>query len=249
MESEELIVGTKRVFICEEHHHVLKFWQQFKDLQPYVLTFDHHTDLHLAFQNELHNRATQNKYSNQTQCYADRDLLLAEVAAGNFETIKKLKHDEHIDTAIKSGIIYKALVYAEDSFWRTGDVYTINGNEGYAGEPIINNPRNHEDSNLAINTKQLEQNFKRFDLCIPREDWLKNFILDIDLDYFMTTKSIQPKNSSFFKMLIRKALVISIAKESHWVSIWRRDYDKSLTVEYLLNELFKLIQEACEDPN
>lgn len=248
MEYEEKIVGRKRLFICEEHHHVLKFWQQFKDLQPYVLTFDHHTDLNLAFHHELYSRGKQHNYDSNEELIIYRSQLLSEVAQGNFETIKKLKHDEHVDTAVKSGIVKKVLVYAKDSYYgRPVDVYSINGDEDYAGQPIINNPRNYQDPSLAINSKQLKDYFQLFDRCIPREEWIGNFILDIDLDYFMTTQAIKPKDSTFFKMLIKKALVISIAKESHWISIWRRDYDEELTVDYLLAELFKLIKSASEE--
>lgn len=248
MGYEEIIVGKKRVFVCEEHHHVLKFWQQFKDLEPYVLTFDHHTDLNLTFQHELYSRDKQHNYESSEELTAYRSQLLNEVSEGNFETIKKLKHDEHVDTAVKSGIVKKVLVHAKDSYpGRPADVYSINGDEDYAGQPIINNPRNYQDPNLAINSKQLEDSFQLFDRCIPREEWLNNFILDIDLDYFTTTKAIKPKDNAFFKLLIKKALVISIAKESHWISIWRRDSDKELTVDYLLTELFKLIESASEE--
>jgi hypothetical protein len=248
MEYEEIIVGHKRVFICEEHHHVLKFWQQFKDLKPYVLTLDHHTDLNLAYQHELYSRDKQSNYANKEELTAYKSQLLREVSEGNFEAIKKLKHDEHIDTAVKSGIVRKVLVHAKDSYMsRPSNVYSINGDEDYAGQLIINNPRNYQDPDLAINSKQLKDSFLLFDRCIPREEWLGNFILDIDLDYFMTTKAIRPKDSTFFKMLIKKALVISIAKESHWVGVWQREHDVLLTVDYLLEELFKLIESASEE--
>jgi integrase len=44
-----------------------------------------------------------------------------------------------------------------------------------------------------------------------------NFILDIDLDYFNTAKSITPDHRSVFYDLIRRCIGITIAMESYYV--------------------------------
>lgn len=244
MDESELEINGKRVFICEHHHHVLKFWSEFKERKPYLLTFDHHTDLHRAFQGELNKISLQTKFMSQDAWDEAQNKLLTKLIENNFHSINELKHDEHIDAALKLGFINKALVYSYDSYRNRPDrVYCINGNENYLNQLVINNPRNYDNNNEVISSKELTANFKLFNLCIPQENWINNFILDIDLDFFKTCKSIKPNDISFFKMLIEKSIAISIAKESVFVNSWRREFDDKLSVEYLLKELIALIQE------
>ncbi|MCU0349352.1 MAG: UPF0489 family protein [Flavobacterium sp.] len=244
MDDIELEINGKRVFISEQHHHVLKFWSKFKEQKPYLLTFDHHTDLHRAFQGELNRISLHTKFTSQVDWDIAQNKLLIELIENNFTSINELKHDEHIDAALKLGFINKALVYSYDSYRNRPDrVYCINGNENYANQLVINNPRNYDNNNEVISSKELTANFKLFNLCIPQENWINNFILDIDLDFFKTCKSIKPNDISFFKMLIEKSIAISIAKESVFVNSWKTEFDDKLSVEFLLNELIALIQE------
>jgi hypothetical protein len=243
MDEGELEINGKRVFICEHHHHVLKFWSEFKERKPYLLTFDHHTDLHRAFQGELNRISLQEKFKSQDAWDEAQNNLLTKLIDNNFYSIDELKHDEHIDAAIKLGFINKALVYSYDSYRNRPDrVYCINGNDNYLNQLVINNPRNYDNNNEVIDSKELIDNFKLFNLCLPQEAWIDNFILDIDLDFFKTCKSIKPDDVSFFKMLIEKSIAISIAKESVFVNSWKREFDDKLSVEYLLNELRIIIQ-------
>ena len=244
MDSETLTINEKQVFICEKHHHVLKFWYQFRGRKPYLLTFDHHTDAHSAFKGYLYRK--RNVISSQ-DCYNKKlEELILELRKGNESTIMKLEHDEHIDAAIKAKIIDKALIYSDSSYYsRPERVYTINGNEGYNGVSIIINPNSEPYKyNLAIETKHLKEGFKLFDLCIPQNEWEQNYILDIDLDYFKTCNSILPDDNSFFKNLIRNSIGISIAKESTFVKQWKEENDNNLSVDFLLENLLKLIDES-----
>lgn len=68
------------------------------------------------------------------------------------------------------------------------------------------------------------------------------YILDIDLDFFHTRKSIHPLDISVFKNLIDNAIAISIAKESNFIESWKTKYDDSLSVDYLLENLLELIR-------
>ena len=243
MDKGELEINGKRVFICEHHHHVIKFWSEFKERKPYLLTFDHHTDLHRAFQGELNRISLQTKFTSQDDWVKAQNKLLTKLIENNFYSIDELKHDEHIDAALKLGFINKALVYSYDSYRNKPDrVYCISGDENYANQLVINNPRNYDDNDKVINSKELIYDFQLFQLYIPQEVWIDNFILDIDLDFFKTCKSIKPKDISFFKLLIEKSIAISIAKESVFVNSWKSEFDDKLSVEYLLDELIKLIQ-------
>ncbi|NHM07611.1 hypothetical protein G4D82_10290 [Flavobacterium sp. CYK-4] len=244
IDSTQLDINGKKVFICEEHHHVLKFWHQFREQRSYLLTFDHHTDLHRAFQGYLNNLSTPGRRIPDQDSWDKRQAKLIEgIIENDSDRINDLKHDEHIDAALKAGFIKKALVYSHDSYHGKPErVYCINGDDKYAGQLVINNSQSYKKHSTVINAKQLEKRFGLFDLCIPREEWMGNFILDIDLDFFQTTKSITPKDISFFKLLIDKSIAISIAKESTWINTWKNEYDSDLSVEFLLDKLLHLIE-------
>ncbi|MBP1222355.1 hypothetical protein [Flavobacterium sp. 1355] len=232
---QHLELNGKRIFICERHHHVLKFWSEFKLLNPYLLSFDHHTDTNKAFQHYIHH----NRHPEQSFEIQQFDLLSG-IIENDVIAINKLTHAEHIDAAIKTGIIKKALIYSEDNIYGKPEIYTINGDENYNGQLIIIN-NNYEDPAVVISTETLESNFRKFDLCISREDWIDNFILDIDLDFFKSTKAFVHSNLSFLKQLIDKSIAISIATEPIFIKSWQAQYDNSLSVEYLLEKIIELI--------
>lgn len=69
-----------------------------------------------------------------------------------------------------------------------------------------------------------------------------DYILDIDLDYFHTMKSINPLSKKIFSQLVKDAKAITIAKESACVELERSE--EAVTSDILLEkllELFKLI--------
>ncbi len=235
-ENKTLKIREKNIFICEDHHQVLQFWHAYKDSCPYLLTFDHHTDLHLAFNHYIyHNGEKEKTWEEQ------RKALLDGISANDPSAIEKLTHAEHIDAAIKTGIIKKALVYSENSYYsRQEEVYTIDGNSQYAGQNIINNC-NYIEMQSLISSETLSSNFKKFDLCIPKSQWFHNYILDIDLDFFKSTKSFENKDLTFFKNLIDNCIAVSIATEPIFVKGWQEEYDSMLTVEYLLDKILKII--------
>ncbi len=72
------------------------------------------------------------------------------------------------------------------------------------------------------------------------------YILDIDLDYFHNTKSINPRNYECFYALIRHAQAITIAKESACVLMGKEEAENecSFNSDFLLNELKKHIDTA-----
>lgn len=51
-------------------------------------------------------------------------------------------------------------------------------------------------------------------------DWRKKpFILDVDLDYFLTRRAAHPVDSSVFRALIECAIGITISLEPEWVRL------------------------------
>lgn len=72
------------------------------------------------------------------------------------------------------------------------------------------------------------------------------YILDIDLDYFHNTKSINPKNHECFYALIRHSEAITIAKESVCVLMEKEESENEhdFNSDFLLSELKKHIYRA-----
>lgn len=236
MDNNIVQINGKEVFICEHHHHVLYHWNKYKNQKPFLLTFDHHTDTRPAFQNYLYYTRNHENFENE------QNFLLEKIKLNDINTILKLKNDEHIDASIRSDFFKKALILSEESnSCKPNRIYTINGNEDYKHEPIIVNSRSFDDFNLVIETNNLKEHLKKFELCIPQSDWIDNFILDIDLDFVKTVKSVKPKDASFFQYLAKKAITITIAKEETWIDQWKRQYDENISVEFLLQALLNII--------
>ncbi|WP_443659381.1 UPF0489 family protein [Clostridium algidicarnis] len=79
--------------------------------------------------------------------------------------------------------------------------------------------------------------------CIKGNLFDKEYILDIDLDYFHTCKSIQPENIETFYELIRNAKIITIALEPFFVEEWKQ-YDEDIDCEFLKEKLLEHIKKA-----
>lgn len=67
-----------------------------------------------------------------------------------------------------------------------------------------------------------------------------DYILDIDLDYFHTMKSINPISKRIFSQLAKSARAITIAKETACVELVRSE--ETVTSEILLEKLLKLLE-------
>lgn len=66
------------------------------------------------------------------------------------------------------------------------------------------------------------------------------YILDIDLDYFHTMKSINPISKRIFSQLAKSARAITIAKETAYVELVRSE--ETVTSDMLLEKLLKLLE-------
>ena len=79
-------------------------------------------------------------------------------------------------------------------------------------------------------------------------DFNTPYILDIDLDYFHTCKSVMPSDNAAFYKLIKGAGLITIATEESFINEWRDEhaFDKDLHVDFLLERLLDHIKVATE---
>ncbi len=227
-------INEKEVFICESHNEVIQFWAKYKSSKPNILSFDDHTDTRRAFQSECISKKLD---SNQD--------LLNKLKYGDFELVKKLKHDEHIDAAIRCEFVKKVLILSYNSSKSPiEDLINVDNFEKYNDNiRIIVNPH-YSKPEMSIESDILSEKIKRFELCLKPIEWNTNYILDIDLDFFYQKKSIEVSDKSFFSKLIINSKAISIARERIWIDQWKREFDSELTVEFLEEELIKLIEQS-----
>ena len=102
-------IGGKAIYIVVDHHKALAAWaieRRKLASPPYLLTIDHHTDTDEAFRGYV----CMSAYEDSS---VDEDALAAELIAAIdwssdeslTEAIGKLRHDEHIHAATKSGTL------------------------------------------------------------------------------------------------------------------------------------------------
>ncbi|MCR6639531.1 MAG: UPF0489 family protein [Sporocytophaga sp.] len=227
-------INEKEIFICESHNEVIQFWARYKSSKPNILSFDHHTDTRRAFQSEWISKKLD---SNQD--------LINKLKDGDFELVKNLKHDEHIDAAIRCEFVDKVLILSYDSSKsRIEDLINVDDRENYKDNTRIIVNCHSSQPEMSIESDILSEKIKRFELCLKPIEWNTNYILDIDLDFFYQKKSIEVSDKSFFSNLIKNAKAISIARERGWINQWKKEFDSELTVDFLEEKLIKLIEQS-----
>ncbi|MDY0051008.1 MAG: UPF0489 family protein [Aliarcobacter sp.] len=212
---EILKIKNKKIYIVENHHEVLEAWEIYKNQNFNVITLDTHTDTKLCFENYCyHNTTTSNiliyNYNNN---YIDiKDI------------ITKLKNDEHIDFAVKSGIVNKVFVISYNTSYNMSNTNIFSEEPtNYNNQPIIEYDNfttlTCEDSyihsrTIALTPKVLNDATNYFSSL--DKNYANKYILDIDLDYICTMYAFD-EDLSEFKNLIKNAEIITIAKESSFV--------------------------------
>lgn len=214
------IVGGKRVYEVEDHHHVLIPWaEERKRLgQPFhVLTLDHHTDTLPVYTHyhETHPGEThQILYSPETISDALDDM----------------RHDEHFDFAVRNNIIRSAAIFSHVNF-------AVDVNP--AVKIVHTPPAEGEEAAYYVRILEsdfLMENLRSAPVTMP-------YVLDIDLDVFKGERSIQPSDPACFYNLIRRAEAITISRERDWVRLLNLDYGK-LQYPYFLERLYQHIEKA-----
>ena len=274
--------GTKDVYVVIEHNDAIKAWAAIRaglDRAPVLISLDYHTDCHHAFVRWVYQ---DRKFGLMTPP-EDLNLALEEECKkidrcdphSVEEAAYKLRNDEHIDAAIKAGIIdHGYIINHQDSTGTRSDeelawdkkmknILFILRNPKPAGQKTYSMPpnrmfiipgtcsigcsRNPHDEvcervryDQAIETEYLKEKFEVLSAMAEGADinciFEEPYILDIDLDYFRTAKSIQPENASLFHQLIRGAVAITVALEPNYVNALRLEgevIDSDLILEQL----------------
>lgn len=235
------------LIVVDSHHKVLSAWAKYRHTQkrpPRLLTLDHHTDTSKPFRNYLNSKYE----SNDAQIETQRRLLLNAIDFRKTDSvanaIEKLSNDEHIVTALKSDIISSALVLAHNAYDTDLAIYK---EHRIICRSVDRKPNSKKilrsDCDNALESFFLNEMLVSFNdlLVAASESPLHEgpYILDIDLDYFNTLKSISPDDSDTIRNLAKNAGLITVATEPDHVRNCALDFE--LKSETLLSQLQKLM--------
>ncbi|MBR2440312.1 MAG: UPF0489 family protein [Lentisphaeria bacterium] len=206
--------------IVEEHHQVLPFWTETagNGTLDFILTLDHHTDVLPAF--------------SRLETKPEIDRMNPEKA------VLQLRHDEHIDWALRAGIMNRALILSHENFTEPAHpaMMVICPELWPDTQAILNS----EPSAVSAAEKVLEPEYLQY--AVTGDDLKKSYILDIDLDNFLCKKALRPERPEFFLELVNHAKGISISMERDWQRILRFR-GETLTSDDILSMLESLIRQ------
>ena len=243
----------KRVYITWSHHHVIKEWFRYQRTGVHLLSFDYHTDFHEAFIGKSGDPSACYKYSStRHNSYLAKHIPCQDVD----EAIKDLKHDEHVDFAIRSGIIEKAFAFSRNgNSFRDKRVLSVPNHR----TPIVQaqifsyceihhplaTPQPYDDSTEAKMAKiittddVLNEVIKTFREYGFNHD---NYILDFDCDFIRDKDAMTHGNFQTLKNLIIGAKAITIAREPSCVD---ECSGQTLSYDVIEDWLTKLIKDSC----
>jgi len=259
-----MIVNNKEVYVYGSHNRVLEAWVV-GDRQN-VFSLDYHTDTRQAFESYSYWRADSEVKAGSSTNHEFRKKELTDLKIRQYlesqvtlaQVNDNLKHDEHLDFAVRTGLIKKAFILSTSRNEKSSNpcVHLACGQEEYEDQPLIEfsplcipgcTKMNHDRDCFTLRADcSIEDLFlnpavrqaKRFD-----SSFFNNYILDIDCDYFNTEKSLYPDEIGTFQNLIRNSDFVTIALEPECVKICRQDGSK-LNSDIILSRLLSIIETA-----
>ena len=244
-------IKGKKVCIVDSHNYVFPIWAQHYYLnceKPCnLITFDFHSDTMKSFLRYIfknNSKLDLNDYKKFEELNKER---ISNININDMHSLilaaDELKNDEHIDAACKLDIINEfhtvinGPTYCKDYYHENGFSYNSKPCYSLCPRRIIcngdcTNPKKYYSMILSDIT------FKDIKFTIPKNP----IILDFDLDYFPCRSSLTPANSSILNSLIKKADIITIAREKDCFNYSRKEDDFNNDEAESL--LLKLIERA-----
>lgn len=246
----------KRVYIAWSHHHVVREWFKYRERGMHLLSFDYHTDFHKAFIRKSGNPSANYAYSSERHnSYLKKHIPCNDIEAA----IKDLVNDEHIDFALRSGMIKRAFVFSHDvntshdariisipnrikQIWQAEIISYCEVNHPLATPTPYNDTTEAKMARINASDEVISEVVKTF-----REYGFdqSNYILDFDCDFIRDRDAMTHGKFDILKQLIKGAYAITIAQEPSFV------YDCSkytLSYEDVEAWFVKLIQDCECDP-
>lgn len=189
------------VSVSDFHHEVIELWSMVKRANPNTpigtITLDHHTDVVAAYRGELTVKPGEWKCEQNVK-----------------NAISKLKHDEHIDWAVKSGVLEYAKVISHVNCTPAANERITVLHDGNFPDEL--SQLNEPEKFYPYAKNVLDDTF-----LVPLLGDIPSgkYILDIDCDNFLCHDALYPANFSFWHKLIKNACAVTISKESDYVRI------------------------------
>ena len=260
-------IGDKKIFTVSNHKEAISAWTTIgieNTNPPWLLSFDRHTDTHPAFLRDF--SRVHPGVVNPEAAALHRNSQISSIDRMNVDSVQRmvplLHHDEQIDAALGSNIIKTAVIISHNEHQDTPSIHLpLDGSSehqaivlGYAVGLCDRQKEEFDPLEMPYCDDILESWYLRGKL-LALESFLadiempnfegSDYILDIDLDYFLTERSIAPADPECFHNLISGALAITIARESGMVLDGRMK-GETITSNSLEADLAHHIEAACK---
>ena len=215
---ETLFRGTPLALV-EQHHQVLIPWTRLArrtGRRYHAVTLDHHTDVLPAFGRS----AVKGTFD-----FHSEEAVLSALAL--------LRHDEHIDWALRAEVLASARILSHESFTPCAHpAMTVRCDSVWPEtQEILNgSPRAVFAAEQVLETEYLRRGIPE----IPEP-----LILDVDLDNFLCARALHPRDASYFLELAERAELITVSLERDWVRCLRFR-GETISAESLFEDLLQL---------
>ena len=195
----------KRFVTVALHHEVLPVWAEYRrsrSAAPDVLTLDFHTDVLSCLRRGVP----------APDGAVWRDPAAVEAA------VRVLRHDEHLDWALRGGLIRRAVVvaFAPCAAPPEHPGLTVRRFPGVPGlTELINSPEVFRECAARALTDRV------LTAVLPEGLPEPGFILDIDCDVVPCRRALEPGAHGVFDALIRRAGLVTLSREDDWVRVLR----------------------------
>lgn len=226
---KKYIIHSKPVYIVDQHQYVLPLWAHYSlsTNQSYCLvSIDYHPDTNPPFwQFFEYERIVHNKDNSflkkkiHEKIKKIHSTSLEELIA----SVTALNNDEHITTALRLNYIhdYHMINCMDEHHYPHGTHYLVS-KKHFSG--------------------LTDAMFQSINFKPPKE----KFILDIDLDFFLTRESLEFNPLlSIFETLVRDAEIITIARSKKYFEYLKKE---AYTIKDCEGALLKLIQKILGEP-
>jgi len=231
-------IAGKRVYIFDDHNKALAAWalERRRLAQAATLiTIDHHTDIDDAFRK--HAFLETDGGGDEEVIEAIRAEQLAKLDrdsdASLAAAVPILAHDEHIDAAIRCGVLARSFSIQlsdgggsdhgqvrEDGLYVVSHKCRIGCEKRVYDEECKRHHADHIIESVYLEDQIARANALAASIGLPPVETAP-YILDIDLDCFHSWRATQPDDDSTLRRLLAGALAITIATEPECVEeLW-----------------------------